>query len=131
METLTRPVNADRALTPVTRIQAEHFENADPRCRSLELPEGLLLRYTALGSLYFYLRSGVNDGKLVTSVYASDSPYERQKALIGDVGTPMFEPDADRNHLRKVEKLFRTWVEFVKEPDPAGDFISFPLRRPG
>ena len=36
-----------------------------------------------------------------------------------------------RNHLRKVEKLVRTWVDFVKEPDPAGDFISFPLKKPG
>jgi hypothetical protein len=131
METTIGPVRVDRALTPVPRIQAEHFPNADPRCRSLQLPEGVLLRYTALGSLYFYLRSGVDDGKIVTSVYASDSPYERQKGLIGGVRTPMFEPHADANHLRKVEGLVRTWVEFVREPDPADAFLSFPLKKPG
>src|SRR5262249_31205239 len=109
---------------------AEHFSNADPRCRSLQLPEGVLLRYTGLGSLYFYLRSGMVDGKIATSVYASDSPYERQKALIGEGRTPIFESHAAAGHLRRVEKLVRTWVEFVGKPDPADDFLSFSLKKP-
>jgi hypothetical protein len=131
METTIEPAHPGRALTPAARIQAEHFEQADPRCRSLQLPEGVLLRYAALGSLYFYLRSGVDDGKIVTAVHASDSPYERHKALIGEVRTPMFEPHADARHLAKVEKLVRAWVDFVGEPDPADAFLSFPLKRPG
>jgi hypothetical protein len=131
METTIEPVHADRALTRVSRTHAEHFEQADPRCRSLQLPEGVLLRYTALGSLYFYLRSGVDDGKIVTAVHASDSPYERQKGLIGEVRTPMFEPHADASHLGKVERLVRAWVDFVGEPDPADAFLSFPLKKPG
>ena len=116
-------------LHSTTRIQATHFQNADPHCRSLELPEGVLLRYTQARALFFYLRSGVSDGQITTAVHASDSPYERQKALIGEVRTPMFEPHADANHLRKVEKLVRAWVEFVNESDsPEDDFLSFPLR---
>src|SRR5262245_16197844 len=110
------------------RIQKEHFESADPRCRSLELPEGLLLRYAAARSLYFYLRSGVQDGSITTAVYASDSPYDRQKALIGAVATPMFQGEADLEHLRRVEALVRSWVEFVKDPDAGEDFRSFPLQ---
>jgi hypothetical protein len=125
---MERPTAAQEVLNSTTRIQVTHFQNADPRCRSLELPEGVLLRYTQARALYFYLRSGVEDGKIATSVYASDSPYERQKALIGDVRTPMFEPHADASHLRKVEKLVRAWVDFVKDPDSPDDFLSFPLK---
>ena len=127
---MERTAEAQEVLNSTTRIQAAHFQSADPRCRSLELPEGVLLRYTVARSLYFYLRSGVDDGKITTSVYASDSPYERQKALIGEVRTPMFEPHADANHLRKVEKLVRAWVNFVQDPDSSEeDFLSFPLKR--
>jgi hypothetical protein len=113
----------------LARLDKDHFTAADPCCRSLELPEGLLLRYTAAQALYFYLRSGVDDGRIVTAVYASDSPYERQKALVGEARTPMFEPQADLTHLLKVEALVRAWVEFVKDAPPDRDFISFPLNR--
>jgi hypothetical protein len=125
---MTEKVQQERTLVSVTRVQREHFENAEPRCRSLELPEGLLLRCTAARSLYFYLRSGVHDGNITTAVYASDSPYDRQKALIGEVATPMFEDQADLNHLRKAEALVRSWVDFVNDADPAEDFVSFPLK---
>jgi hypothetical protein len=118
-------------LARLARLHKDHFTAADPCCRSLELPEGLLLRYTAAQALYFYLRTGVNDGKIVTAVYASDCPYERQKALVGEASTPMFEPRADLTHLRKVEELVRAWVEFVKDAPLDRDFISFPLNRGG
>jgi hypothetical protein len=59
-------------------------------------------------------------------VFASDSPYDRQKTGIGSVVSPMFEPDADYNHLMRLERLIRDWVEFVQEePDSTRDFESF------
>jgi hypothetical protein len=65
-------------------------------------------------------------GKIRTQVFASDSPYDRQKAGIGSVITPMFEPGADVVHLMRLERLIRGWVDFVREePDPTGDFRSF------
>ena len=106
--------------------QLELLRRADPRCRVLELPEGVLLRYALAQSLYFYLRSRVEDGKLTTRVWASDSPYDRQKAHVGDVLTPMFSEQADANQLRKVLALLRDWVRFVADDLGEGnEFVAF------
>jgi hypothetical protein len=111
-----------------TQTQLRYFQQADPRCRGLQLPEGILLRYTLAQALYFYLRTGVAEGKIRTRVYASDSPYDRMNSDIGEVATPMFESHADAKHLRKLERLLREWVEFVKdEPDLDEPFTSFPI----
>jgi hypothetical protein len=68
----------------------------------------------------------VDNGKIKTQVFASDSPYDREKTVIGSVVTPMFEPEADVNHLMKLEELIRGWVDFVQEePDSTRDFQSF------
>ncbi len=116
----------ERVVLEVTHHQLEHFTTSDPRCRGLQLPEGLLLRYTLSRALYFYLRTGVRDGKITTRVFASDSPYDRQKATIGDVLTPMFDPQADQTHLLKVQRLVQAWVDFVKEaPDDEVAFKTF------
>jgi hypothetical protein len=115
--------NDDRVLIEVTKHQLEHFTQSDPRCRGMQLPEGLLLRYTLSRALYFYLRTGVRDGKICTRIFASDSPYDRQKSFIGELLTPMFELRADHTHLRKVEKLLYDWVDFVKEQQD--DEVSF------
>jgi hypothetical protein len=116
----------DQIVTEVISNQLEHFRNISPPCRGLELPDGVLLRHTQSASLYFYLRTGVDNGKIKTHVFATDSPYDRQKASIGSVVTPMFEPGADYNHLEKLEKLIREWVDFVhEEPLPGRDFQSF------
>ena len=88
----------------------------------------MLLRYTLSRSLYFYLRSGVRDGNITTRVFASDSPYDRQKTDIGEVRTPMLSPQADQTHLQKMERLLRAWIDFVKEEaDPESGFKSFEL----
>jgi hypothetical protein len=116
----------DELVVEVIGNQLEHFRNIDPPCRGMELPDGILLRHTQSASLYFYLRTGVDNGKIKTHVFASDSPYDRQKASIGSVITPMFEPRADYNHLEKLEKLIRDWVGFVQEePDSGRDFQTF------
>jgi hypothetical protein len=118
--------NDDRIVVEVIGSQIEHFRNIDPPCKGLGLPDGVLLRHTQSRSLYFYLRTRVDNGKIVTQVFASDSPYDRQKAGIGSVMTPMFESAADFNHMQKLEQLIREWVEFVnEEPDFDHDFQSF------
>ena len=116
----------DQLVVEAIGTQLEHFKNSNPPCRGLELPDGILLRSTRSGSLYFYLRTRVDNGKINTHVFASDSPYDREKTGIGSVVTPMFEPAADYNHLMQLEKLIRGWVDFVQEePDPTRDFQSF------
>jgi hypothetical protein len=121
-----KPATEDQIVTEVIGSQLEHFRHIDPPCRGLELPDGILLRHTVSKSLYFYLRTLVEDGKISTLVFASDTPYDRQKAGIGSVSTPMFERRADQVHLERLEKLIREWVEFVREdPDSVRDFQSF------
>jgi hypothetical protein len=118
----------DGIVLETTRTQMDHFREADPRCRALELPDGVMLHYTLSQALFFYLRTAVEDGKIVTRVFASDSPYERQKTIIGRVSTPMFEPRANLTHLEKIEKLLYGWVDFVKDaPDSERSFRSFPV----
>src|SRR5262245_36097685 len=109
------PLNDDDVVVEVNRTQLQHFTGDDPRCRALQLPEGILLRYNLSESMYFYLRTQIEDGKIATRVFASDSPYEQQKASIGKILTPMFEAKADFNHLEKVKRLLHSWVEFVQE----------------
>jgi hypothetical protein len=117
---------ADKLVVEAVGRQLAYFKKISPPCRGLELPDGILLRSTRSASLYFYLRTGVDDGKIKTHVFASDSPYDRQKTGIGSVVTPMFEPGADLNHLIQLEKLIRDWVDFVQdEPDSTRDFQSF------
>jgi len=120
---------AQSMVLQTTRSQLRHFQDADPRCRALQLPEGIMLRYNLTESLYFYLRTGVTEGKLHTRIYASDSPYDRLKTDIGEVTTPMFEPQAEAQHLQKLEQLLHKWVDFVSDdPDLAAPFTSFPVR---
>ena len=118
----------DRIVVEVINNQLQHFRNIEPPCRGMELPDGVLLRHTRSRSLYFYLKTVVEDGKIKTQIHASDSPYDRQKARIGSVMTPMFEPRADVIHMQKLEQLIRNWVEFVEEqPDSVQDFQTFNL----
>jgi hypothetical protein len=118
----------DRIVVEVINNQLEHFRKIDPPCRGMELPDGILLRHTRSASLYFYLRTGVDNGKIRTQLFASDSPYDRQKASIGTVITPMFEAQADFEHLEKLERLIREWVGFVDQgADADHDFQSFKL----
>jgi hypothetical protein len=125
------PVNPpdDALVSEFTSTQVQHFREADPRCRALQLPEGIMLRYTMSEALYFYLRTGARDGKIVTRVFASNSPYDRLKTGIGEVMTPMFEPHADFKHFKSLEKLLSAWIDFVKlDPDGEECFRSFEVQ---
>jgi hypothetical protein len=116
----------EQIIVEVIGSQLQHFQKINPPCRGLELPDGVLLRHTQSRSLFFYLRTTVDNGKIKTQIFASDSPYDRQKAGIGSVVTPMFEAQADYQHLAKLERLIREWVDFVQEmPEGATDFQSF------
>jgi hypothetical protein len=118
--------NDDQVVIEVISHQLEHFRHIEPPCRGMELPDGVILRHALSRSLYFYLKTRVEDGKIKTQVFASDSPYDRQKASIGSVITPMFEHSSDQAHLEKLETLIRQWVEFVQDqPDLGQDFHSF------
>src|SRR5258707_719304 len=83
------PPEGVESLDNFNEKQIQHFQGADARCRGLQLPEGILLRYTLSSALYFYLRTAIQNGKISTRVYASDSPYDREKAHIGEITTPM------------------------------------------
>jgi hypothetical protein len=121
-----RNATDDEVVVEVIGHQLEHFRHAEPPCRGMELPDGIILRHLLSPSLYFYLRTRVEDGKIKTQVFASDSPYDRQKASIGSVITAMFEHQSEVCHLDKLESLIRHWVEFVgNEPDSGRDFQSF------
>jgi hypothetical protein len=123
-----KPSKEERIVTEVVHTQLEHFKKIKPPCRGLELPDGVLLRHTQSQSLYFYLRTCIDNGKIKTLVYATDSPYDRQKANIGCVFTPMFEDGCDFRHLENLERLIRQWVDFVDaQPDQEHDFNSFRL----
>jgi hypothetical protein len=111
--------------------QLEQLRQADPRCRVLEMPDGVLLRYTLAQSLFFYLRSRVEDGKLNTRVWASDSPYDRQKAHVGDVISPLFKQESEANHMRRVLAMLRDWVRFVADDAEQGsEFVAFQVGNP-
>jgi hypothetical protein len=90
---------SDRLVVEGIGSQLAYFKKIDPPCRGLQLPDGIVLRSVRSASLYFYLRTGVDNGKIKTHVFASDSPYNREKTGMGSVITPMFEPGADCNHL--------------------------------
>jgi hypothetical protein len=125
----------DQIVLESCRNQLEYFTAADPRCRGLQLPEGVMLRYNLERSLYFYFRTRCDDGKINTQVYSTDCPFEMQKSQIGNISTPLFsqetygfDPTADRNHVGKLEKLVHDWISFIKEvPDEAEGFSSFAL----
>ena len=115
-----------KIVVEVNRNQLEHFTQNDARCRGVQLPEGVMLRYTLSHSLYFYLRTLIKEGMITTRVFASDTPYDRQKSGIGEVITPMFEPNADETHLKKLDQMLQSWVDFVKDDiDSDVDFKSF------
>jgi hypothetical protein len=120
----------EQAIVEVIGHQLEYFRKIEPPCRGMELPDGIILRHMRSASLYFYLRTRVEDGKILTHVFASDSPYDRQKAEIGSVDTAMFEHRSDQAHLEKLEALVREWVDFVQgESDSGQDFQSFRVNR--
>lgn len=121
-----RSVPEGEILQQMEQRQLQQLQSSDPRYRGMQLPEGLMLRYNLAHTLYFYLRTGLKDGKIATRVWASDSPYDRGKADIGEVLTPMMETDADQRHLANVQQLLRTWIRFVREKsDDDQDFTSF------
>jgi hypothetical protein len=120
------PIPEGAEIINVIATQLEHFRRSNPPCRGVQLPDGILLRHTLSRSLYFYLRTRIEDGKINTCVYASDSPYDRQKATIGEVSTSIFVEGADDIQLEKLEKLLRDWVHFVREePETIQEFQGF------
>ena len=118
----------DQLANKVGHNQLQHFTEKDTRCQGVELPQGVMLRYNTANSMYFFLETSVDKGKIKTNVYASDTPYDKKKSFIGDVTTPMFEDNADAVHLEKVEKAVRDWISFVTvDTDSDNPFSSFSM----
>lgn len=125
----------DTILLEVNQSQLNYFTSADERCRGLQLPEGILLRYNLARSLYFYLRTSVEDGKVITRVYSSDTPFDHRKCVIGEVSTPLFDRtglrfdlEVDRKQVDKLRGLLLTWVNFVCEDlEATSGFSGFAL----
>lgn len=122
----------DQLEKKVGQNQLQHFTGADQRCQGVELPKGVMLRYNMAESMYFYLETLVDKGRIQTSVFASDSPYDKKKSFIGEVGTPMFDDNADAVHLQKVEKAVRDWITFVSAAavNDSQTFSSFSMNKP-
>ena len=128
MSEMDKRLDDDKIVTEVIHSQLEHFRKSRPPCRGMQLSDGILLRHTLSRSLYYYLRTAVENGKIKTSVFATDSPYDLQRSSIGVVSTGMFEHRADHIHLEKLEELIREWADFVRDvPDSAQDFQSFKI----
>jgi len=124
MEESENRANEDSIVFEFTQNQLLHFRNADPRCRALQLPEGIMLRYRCNDECQG--SSGVMT--LTTRVFDSDSPYDRHWTGIGEVSTPMFEPKADFRHFEKLKRLLHSWIKFVAvKPDSDVDFQSFTM----
>jgi hypothetical protein len=94
--------------------QLEHFRKMAPPCRGMELPDGIILRPTPSRSLYFYLRTWVEGGNIKTQVFASDSPYDRQKANIGAAIMPATNKNQLYVYLYNINELIQGWIEFVR-----------------
>jgi hypothetical protein len=121
------PMDAEQRLSDeINRAHLRELEHCDRRCRAMPMPDGVMLRYTLSGSLYFYLATKVVEGSIATRVFASDTPYHRDKTVIGQARTPMFDPDADRKHLEKIRRMLHSWVDFVRgDVETDRDFFSF------
>lgn len=127
-------VDAKEVAGSVARTQIQQFTTDDRRCKAVELPKGVMLRYNLAESLYFFLETNVEHGAILTTVNASNSPYEKMnRVLVSEVSTPMFEPNANETHLKRVEQAVRDWVDFVSEDLPMNEekqFTSFvPVQR--
>jgi hypothetical protein len=120
----------DPLVVEIISHQLQHFTGAETGCRGLQLPEGLMLHYAPCRSLYFFLRTWVEGGKIKSCIHATDNPYDRHKAVIGEVSTPLFDANADARHLDRIERLLNAWVDFVRDDadldGPA--FRSFTMR---
>lgn len=135
MNDLCRTQTDDSVLAEVNQSQLRYFTTADQRCRGLELPEGILLRYNMAKSLYFYLRTSVEDGAVITKAYSSDTPFDYRKVVIGEVSTPMFDKkshqfdgDVDRKQIEKLRTLLHAWVNFIADTAAASfAFSSFSM----
>lgn len=64
--------------------------------------------------VYFFIDTIVDGGSIKTQIHASDTPYEKQKSLVGEIATPVSGSDADSTHLSKIEDAINAWLETSK-----------------
>ena len=127
----------EEVIDKASKNQLAAFTEDREKCAGIQLPKGVMLRYNLAESLYFYLETGVDGGKLKTSVFASNSPYEKaNRVMVSEIATPIFDEQTNEDcnvvHSRKVEGAVNDWIAFVDdnaEADEDAPFTSFALER--
>ncbi|QGJ69782.1 Hypothetical protein PBC10988_14690 [Planctomycetales bacterium 10988] len=133
---LAEMAKEEEVIDRYSKGQLAHFSEASKeKVQGIQLPKGVMLRYNLAESLYFYLETAVDGGGIVTKVYASNSPYEKDnRVMVGEMRTPIFDEktgeDSNVVHSRKVEQAVNDWISFVDdqaEVDEDQPFTSFAI----
>jgi len=128
----------EEVIERVSKKNLAQFTQDHDKCQGIQLPKGVMLRYNLAESLFFYLETMVDGGKIRTSVFASSTPYAKEnRVLVGEIATPIFDPgnmeqDSNALHSGKVEQAVTDWVAFVSpvtEVDESRPFTSFAVER--
>jgi hypothetical protein len=122
----------EKAASQSSREQLSHLTSIEPHCHGVEVAEGILLRYLGEVPLYFFLRTSVVHGEIVTRIYSSDTPFEREQEFIRELRSPAGDPGADKAHLARIEQVLHDYVIFVGDADEGSDpFHSVGPGKPG
>ena len=71
----------EEVINKVSENQLAHFDESE-KVAAVQLPKGVMLRYNLAESLYFYLETLVDGGKIITRVYAANNPYDKDKRVM-------------------------------------------------
>jgi hypothetical protein len=124
----------EKAASQASREQLTHLTSIEPQCHGVEVAEGILLRYLGEEPLYFFLKTSIVLGEIVTRIYSSDTPFEREQEFIRELRSPAGNPGADQAHLAKIEQVLHDYVIFVGDADEGSDpFTPTPTapKKPG
>ncbi|MEK6233281.1 MAG: hypothetical protein N2C14_01065, partial [Planctomycetales bacterium] len=59
----------EETASKVSENQLANFTEDNDKCAGVQLPKGVMLRYNLAESLYFYLETNVDGGRLKTVVF--------------------------------------------------------------
>lgn len=105
----------EEPVSVLAQYQLQHFTSIEPKCKGVELAEGILLRYRSEKPLFFFLRSFVEGEEIVTRIFSSDSAFDKEKTFVRELRTTNRERCADVVHLEQIERTLRDFVIFVAD----------------
>lgn len=111
----------EKAAAQASRQHLSHLTSIEPHCHGVEVAEGILLRYLGEVPLYFFLKTSLVLGEIVTRIYSSDTPFEREQEFVRELRSPSGDPGADKAHLAKIEQVLHDYVIFVGDADEDSD----------